>query len=412
MLYRKVKKTGDALSILGFGCMRLPQKKGTPGDGKIDEDRAVKQIHLAIENGINYFDTAATYHMGGSEVFLGKVFKDGLRGKIKLATKLPHWSVNRPGDMELLLKAQTGKLQTEYVDYYLLHALNGESWEKLKSFGVFEFLETEKKNGRIHHTGFSFHGDPDSFKEIIDAYDWDVCQIQYNYLDEKNQAGKKGLKYAASKDIGVIVMEPLRGGNIAGKVPPDILKIWNEAEIKRTPAAWGLRWVWNHPEVTMILSGMNEEAHIEENIQTANEAYPNSLAADELARVKRVKKRYRELMKVACTGCNYCMPCPSGVNIPSCFEFYNSAHMFKDMRGAKMMYLIFLGGVMADPAGASLCEKCGECVEKCPQSLPIPEQLETVATQFEDRWLKPKVWLVKQVLKLKRWKTLRSVKTS
>jgi predicted aldo/keto reductase-like oxidoreductase len=412
MLYRKVKKTGDELSILGFGCMRLPQKKGTPGDGKIDEDRARKQIHLAIEKGINYFDTAATYHMGGSEVFLGKVFKDGLREKIKLATKLPHWSVNVPEDMELLFKAQSRKLQTEYIDYYLIHSLNGESWEKLKSLGVLEFLEAEKRNGRILHTGFSFHGDPDSFKEIIDAYDWDVCQIQYNYLDEKNQAGKKGLKYAASKDIGVIIMEPLRGGNIAGRVPPDVLKIWDEAETKRTPAEWGLRWIWNHPEVTMILSGMNEEAHIEENIKTASEAFPNSLTTDELALVKRVKKRYRELMKVACTGCNYCMPCPSGVNIPSCFEFYNSAHMFKDVRGAKMMYLIFLGGAVAEPAGASLCEKCGECIEKCPQDLPIPEELEKVAAQFEGRWFKPTVWLVKQVIKFKRWKTLRSVKTS
>ena len=412
MLYRKVKKTGDALSILGFGCMRLPQKKGTPGDGKIDEDRARKQIHLAIENGINYFDTAATYHMGGSEVFLGRVLKDGLREKIKLATKLPHWSVNRPDDMELLLKAQRLKLKTEYINYYLLHALNGKSWEKLKSFGVIEFLEAEKKRGRILHTGFSFHGDPDSFKAIVDAYDWDVCQIQYNYLDEKNQAGKKGLKYAASKDIGVIIMEPLRGGNIAGKIPPEVQKLWDEAETKRTPAAWGLRWLWNHPEVTMILSGMNEEAHIQENIQTANEGQPNSLTADELNLVKRVKKRYRELMQVACTGCNYCMPCPSGVNIPSCFEFYNNAHMFKDLRGAKMMYLIFVGGAVADPAGASLCETCGECVEKCPQSLPIPEELEKVAAQFEGRWFRPTVWLVKQVLKIKRWKTLRSAKTS
>ncbi len=411
MLYRNVKKTGDELSILGFGCMRLPQKKGTPGDGKIDEDRARKQILFAIENGINYFDTAWTYHMGGSEVFLGNVLNGGLREKIKLATKLPHWSVDKPDDMGRLLTAQTGKLQTEYIDYYLLHALNGESWEKLKAFGVLEFLEAEKRNGRIRHTGFSFHGDPDSFKEIIDAYDWDVCQIQYNYLDEKNQAGKKGLTYAASKDIGVIIMEPLRGGNIAGKVPSDILKIWDEAEIKRTPAAWGLRWIWNHPEVTMILSGMNEEAHIKENIQTANEAYPNSLTEDELALVKRVKKRYRELMKVGCTGCNYCMPCPSGVNIPRCFEIYNSAHMFDDKRSAKMMYLLFLAGAVSTPANASLCEKCGECVEACPQSLPIPEYLEAVAAEFEGRWLKPTVWLVKQVLAFKKWKDLRKVKT-
>ncbi len=236
MLYRKIPKNGDDLSVLGFGCMRLPQKKGTLGDGKIDEERAKKQILYAIDNGINYFDTAMPYHMGASELFLVRVFTDGYRDKVKLATKLPPFYVNKPGDMEHLLNAQLKKLNTDYIDYYLIHAVERKSWDKMKSFGVLEFLEKAKKDQRIINTGFSFHGDRETFKEVIDAYDWEICQIQYNYLDEQNQAGRRGLKYAASKDIGVIIMEPLRGGNITRKIPPEVKPIWAQAENKRTPA--------------------------------------------------------------------------------------------------------------------------------------------------------------------------------
>ncbi len=407
MLYRKIPKNGDELSVLGFGCMRLPQKKGSPGDGKIDEERAKKQILYAIDNGINYFDTAMLYHMGASELFLGRVFIDGHRDKVKLATKLPPFYVNKPGDMEHLLNAQLKKLNTDYIDYYLIHAVERNNWDKMKSFGVLEFLEKAKKDQRILNTGFSFHGDRETFKEVIDAYDWEICQIQYNYLDEQNQAGRRGLKYAASKDIGVIIMEPLRGGNITRKIPSEAKSIWAQAENKRTPAEWALRWIWNHPEVSVVLSGMNEEAHIEENIRIANEAYPESLKENELQLITSVRKKYNELMKVGCTGCHYCMPCPSGVNIPICFETYNNAHMFGNVRSAKMQYLVFLSGVAGEPAGASLCEKCGECEEACPQNLSIQENLEQVVKEFEGKWLKPTAWLVKRVMAFKKWKDFR-----
>ena len=407
MLYRKIPKNGDALSILGFGCMRLPQKKGRPGDGKIDEERAQKQILYAIDNGINYFDTAMTYHMGASELFLGSIFTDGYRDKIKLATKLPPFHVNKPEDMEQLLNAQLKKLNTDHIDYYLIHALDRNSWDKMKSFGVLELLEKAKKDQRIINTGFSFHGDRETFKEVIDAYDWEICQIQYNYLDEQNQAGRRGLKYAVSKDIGVIIMEPLRGGNIARKIPPEVERIWDQAENKSTPAEWALRWIWNHPEVSVVLSGMNEEAHIEENIRVANEAYPESLNENELQLITSVRKKYNELMKVGCTGCHYCMPCPSGVNIPICFETYNNAHMFGNKRGPKMQYLVFLAGVLGEPAIASLCQKCGECEEACPQNLPIQDHLEQVVEEFEGKWLKPTAWIAKRIMAFQKWKDFR-----
>ena len=293
MLYRKIPKNGDDLSILGFGCMRLPQKKGTPGDGKIDEERAKNQILYAIDNGVNYFDTAMPYHLGTSESFLGKIFTNGYRDKVKLATKLPPFHVSKPEDMEHILRAQLKKLNTDYIDYYLLHGLERKSWEKLKSFGVLDFLENEKKNQRILNTGFSFHGDRETFKEIIDAYDWEICQIQYNYLDEQNQAGRRGLKYAASKDVGVIIMEPLRGGNIARKAPSEVKDIWEQADKKRTPAEWALRWIWNHPEVSVVLSGMNEEEHIKENIRIANEAPPESLSEIELQLIETEHRQKR-----------------------------------------------------------------------------------------------------------------------
>ena len=222
MLYRKMKKNGDELSILGFGCMRLPQKKGSPGSGKIDEERATRQIHYAIEQGVNYFDTAMPYHMGASEPFLGRALANGYREKIKLATKLPPWSVKARQDMDQLLKVQLANLRTDYIDYYLVHALEKGSWQKMKNLGVLAFLDAARADGRIINAGFSFHGDKDTFKEIVDAYHWEFCQIQYNFLDRQNQAGLEGLKYAAAKGMGVIIMEPLRGGNLAGKIPPAV----------------------------------------------------------------------------------------------------------------------------------------------------------------------------------------------
>jgi predicted aldo/keto reductase-like oxidoreductase len=239
MLYRKIPKNGDELSALGFGCMRLSIKE----DGTIDEKRATSQLHYAIDHGINYIDTAWMYHRGQSEPFLGRALADGYREKVKLATKLPSWIVESREDMDNLLNAQLEKLQTDYVDYYLLQGLVGETWDKLEAFGVIDFLDKAKSDGRIINAGFSFHGPTDDFKRIVDAYPWIFCQIQYNFMDEKNQAGTEGLEYAASKDLGIIVMEPLRGGNLTNRVPPEVKEIWNEASVKRTPAEWALRWV-------------------------------------------------------------------------------------------------------------------------------------------------------------------------
>ncbi|HPS02884.1 MAG TPA: aldo/keto reductase, partial [Candidatus Sumerlaeota bacterium] len=261
MLYRKMPKNGDELSILGFGCMRLPML-----ERKIDEPRAIRQIRDAIEHGINYFDTAWPYHAGESEILLGKALRDGYRDRVKVATKLPSWMIKSRADMDRYLNTQLKKLQTDHIDYYLLHSLDGKSWANLARLDVLEFLDQARKDGRIVNPGFSFHGLGEDFKPIVDAYPWIFCQIQYNYLDEDYQAGTAGLEYAASKGLGVIVMEPLRGGNLGLPTPPPaIAAIWNEAPVRRTPAEWALRWVWNHPEVTVVLSGLNDEAHIAEN---------------------------------------------------------------------------------------------------------------------------------------------------
>ena len=403
MLYRTMEKTGDELSILGFGIMRLQEKRG-----KIIEDLGIRQVRMAIDGGVNYLDSAWGYHGGGSEPFLARALADGYRDKIKLATKLPHWLAQEREDMDQFLNAQLERLKTDRIDYYLMHGVDGETWDTAKRLGAIDFLERAKKDGRIVHAGFSFHGDKESFKKIVDDYDWEFCQIQYNYLDEDNQAGKEGLQYAASKGLGVIVMEPLRGGNLAGKAPPAVQAIWDEAEIRRTPAEWALRWVWNHPEVTVVLSGMNDEKQIEENIRIAGEARPNSLTDEELQLISRVAKKYRELMKIGCTGCGYCMPCPSGVNIPYCFQIYNSFSMFGDSRKAKMEarlgYLMQLAAIPGkrEASYASLCEKCGACEEACPQQLPVSELLEDVVEEFEGPMLKVLQMVMKTMLVFQR----------
>ncbi len=397
MLYRKMPKNGDELSVLGFGCMRLPTK----ADGSIDEERAKRQVRYAIDHGVNYVDTAWPYHMGASEPFVGHALADGYREKVKLATKLPSWLIEKREDMDKFLNAQLEKLQTDHIDYYLVHALVGELWDTVEKLGVTEFLTKAKADGRIRNVGFSFHGAATDFNRIVDAYDWDFCQIQYNYLDEKNQAGTAGLEYAASKGLGVIIMEPLRGGNLTRTVPAAVQKIWDEAPKKRTAAEWALRWIWNHPEVTVVLSGMNEETQIEENLRVAGEAYPSSLTKAELQLVKRVEKKYRELMKVGCTGCQYCMPCPSGVNIPLCFEHYNNLTLADNPDGEKFIYAARLGGAVAlgTPEFASLCVQCGECREKCPQHIDIPVMLESVVEELEGPGFEERAGMAKQMFK-------------
>jgi predicted aldo/keto reductase-like oxidoreductase len=377
MQYRKIEKNGDQLSVLGYGAMRLPTK-----NGRTDEKRAIEQIRYAIDHGVNYLDTALMYM---NEPLVGRALKDGYREKVKLATKLPPWTVNKEEDLRSTFKVQLENFKISYIDYYLLHGLNKANWGKMLEFNALEFLDEIKKQEKILNAGFSFHGDIDTFKEIIDAYDWDFCMIQYNFLDEKNQAGTEGLEYAASKNIPVIVMEPFRGGNLTRNVPEEIQAIWDEAEVKRSPAEWSLRWLLNHPEVTCVLSGMNEEEHIKENIRIADEALPNSLTEDELKLVERVADKYRELMETGCTGCRYCMPCPKGVDIAKCFEFYDSAKLFNTGNiQSKVMYAAGLG-VMNDgkPGFASKCTKCGKCEKHCPQELPIMDLLDDVSKEME-----------------------------
>ena len=396
MQYRTMPKNGDTLSTLGFGCMRLPMR-----EGQIDEPRAMAQIRDAIEHGVNYVDTAWPYHGGMSEPLLGKALRDGYRNRVKLATKLPSWLIERREDFDRYLTAQQERLGTDHIDYYLMHSLNGGAWDRLQALGVREWLDEAQRDGRIVNAGFSYHGLAKDFARVVDAYPWVFCQIQYNYLDEYNQAGTAGLHYATEKGLGVIVMEPLRGGNLGGTPPPAVEAIWREAAQPRTPAEWALRWVWDHPEVTVVLSGMNEEAHIRENLAIAEVAAPQSLTADELHLVERAGATYRALMKVGCTGCGYCMPCPAGVMIPNCFEGYNQMHMFGGGETAKFMYALRLSGQLTHtaPGYASQCVACGACVEHCPQQIPIPELLAQVTAEMEDAAMPQRLVAALQIFK-------------
>jgi predicted aldo/keto reductase-like oxidoreductase len=405
MLYRKVPKTGDELSILGFGCMRLPAKKSGSG---IDEERAIRQLRYAIDHGVNYVDTAPLYHFGKSEQVLGRALENGYREKVRIATKLPSWSVRSRDDMDRILNHQLATLKTDHIDYYLLHGLARESFEKLNKFGVLEFLDAARKDGRIRNAGFSFHADLPAFKEIVDAYDWAFCQIQYNYLDEKNQAGTEGLEYAHGKNLAVMIMEPLRGGNLGGRVPEEVKEIWEESPTKRSPAEWALRWVWDHPEVTVVLSGMNDEDHIDENLKAAEDAYPGSLTREELSRIAQVRDTYGRLMKVGCTGCSYCMPCPAGVDIPGCFSLYNAHYLFPQDNSAKFQYFGRHGGLMGAVSYAGLCRACGKCEKACPQHLPVRDRLRDVSREMEGGMrviipiLKGGLWCLDQAGKIKR----------
>lgn len=388
-------KTGDRISILGYGCMRFPRKVGL-----IDEARTERQIISAIEQGVNYFDTAYMYL--NSESVLGKILAKGYREKVMIATKLPLPLIHSPKDMESILDTQLKRLQTDHIDYYLMHSvMTGEGWLRMKQLGVEEFLAKAKQAGKINRIGFSYHGDKNQFKDIVNDYPWDFCQIQYNYLDEHYQAGKEGLKYAASKGLGIVVMEPLRGGFLVGKMPARIEAIWERAEVKRTPAEWALLWVWNHPEVTVVLSGMNEESHVEENIRIAGIAYPQSLSGDELKLIEAAKETLTGMMKVGCTGCGYCMPCPAGVDIPFCFSCYNNKHLF-GKRLFQLMYLGFTAGTDGGkPSYASLCRDCGKCEKHCPQHLPIRKYLQEVVKEMQGFYFKPVAGLVQWYYKIR-----------
>ena len=372
MLYRKLPKCDRDLSILGFGCMRFPMTK----EGHVDEAKAIELVRYAIDHGVNYLDTAWPYHDGESETVLGKALQDGYRKKVNLATKLPTWLIKSRKDMDHYLDEQLKRLQTDHIDFYLIHTLDRDSWAKMQKLGFDRFLDSAIQDGRITYPGFSFHGELDTFKSIVDGYDWTMTLIQYNYLDEQLQAGTEGLRYAAKKNLGVAVMEPLRGGAMALKTPA-AEPLWAEAG-KGTPAEWGLRWVWDHPEVTVVLSGMSRMSQLRENLRSARKGLPLSLTPVERSTIEKVRDLLLSQMKVNCTGCRYCMPCPNGVAIPECFMFYDNAFMFDRPRKSKKSYEFFLG----DTEYASKCTGCGECVDKCPQSVAIPEKMKEVAGYF------------------------------
>ncbi|NQT59709.1 MAG: aldo/keto reductase [Bacteroidetes bacterium] len=377
MLYRTFPNNEDKLSILGFGCMRLPIKSMKAKD--IDFDLAEAMVRKAIDNGVNYIDTAWPYHGGESEPFLARALADGYREKVFLATKLPSWMIKKTEDMDRILNKQLVKLNTEYIDYYLIHALNRKYWDNLISLGLFDFIERALKDGKIKHIGFSFHDDLDVFKEIVDAYPWEFCQLQYNFLDTEQQAGLEGLTYAHEKGVGIIVMEPLRGGSLTKSVPEDVQNLWDSTAARRTPAEWALRWVWNDPRIAVVLSGMSTMEQVDENLSIAKTAEPETLTDNELNIFEEVKNIYQSRIKNPCTACSYCMPCPHGVDIPRAFGFYNDAYIFDDIAGKKLVYGRFLKDQSAD-----LCVACGECEPKCPQHIKIIDELIEVKELFAE----------------------------
>jgi uncharacterized protein len=371
MKYRKFGKLDWKVSALGFGAMRLPVIDGD--HSKINEPEAIKMMRYAIDHGVNYIDSAYFYHRGNSEVFFGKTLQDGYREKVRVATKLPCIDVHAPEDFDRLLNEQIKRLQTSKIDFYLLHGLSNTEWPKVRDFGVLKWAEGAMTDGRIGRLGFSFHDSFDVFQGIVDAYDnWTLCQIQYNYMDEENQAGTRGLEYAYKKGLAVVVMEPVRGGRLA-RPPEKVAKLWASAPVQRTPAEWALRWVWNHPEVTLALSGMSTMEQVAENVTYADHSQPHNLTADELALIGKVRDTYRSLSPVSCTTCRYCMPCPNDVDIPRVFEFYNEALMYNTAAEQRKWYN---GQGMIKDHRADKCIKCDQCLEKCPQKLLIPELLE------------------------------------
>ena len=398
IIKRTMPGTGDEVSILGFGCMRFKRNLAA-----IDQEKAEQQIRYAIEAGVNYLDTAYLYP--GSEKTLGAILAkrdpEGvrLRDRVFLATKLPVMLVKDSADFERFLAASLERLGTDYIDYYLLHNLSGfKAWERGKKLGLPEFLKKAKADGKIGHVGFSWHGNLHDFRAMIDDYPWEFCQIQYNYLDENFQAGVEGLKYAAAKGVGLIVMEPLRGGSLAANLPPDAARIIgdhkDDSSRAHSPAYWALRWVWNHPEVALLLSGMNDIRQIEENLATARDALPDSLAQSELEMIGRVRDAFRRSNKIDCTGCAYCMPCPFGVNIPACFASWNEHAIFGGV-GKKFSYNFNLRATGDRPSGlASACRKCGACERKCPQQLSIVKSLEETAKTLEGPFLRAVIRVV------------------
>ena len=376
MQYRKDRK-GNDLSILGYGCMRFT-KKG----GGIDMAKTEQELLAAYRAGVNYFDTAYIYP--GSEAAVGEIFeRNHIREKVNLATKLPQYLIGNRAALDRYFDEELSRLRTSYVDYYLMHHLTDVAmWEKLKKVGILEWIQEKKQSGAIRNIGFSYHGNTENFLKILNDYDWDFCQIQYNYLDEVAQAGKAGLQAAAAKGIAVMIMEPLRGGKLVNMLPDAAKKAMAESGRNWSAADWGLRWLYNQSEVTVVLSGMNSLEMVEANCRTASDARAGSLTAEDFETLEKVKRAIREKEKVGCTGCRYCMPCPKGVDIPGIFRCYNA--MFTESKSGGRSQFIQTVGLTREPAFASQCIRCGKCEQHCPQSIPIREKL-----QEADRALRP-----------------------
>jgi predicted aldo/keto reductase-like oxidoreductase len=367
MQFRRFGKLDWQVSALGFGCMRFPTLDGRQTSPNIDEPEAIRMLRHAIDHGVNYVDTAYPYHEGQSEVVVGKALADGYREKVKLATKLPVWLVNEPADFDRLLDEQLKKLQTDHIDFYLLHSLNLGRWRQIVlKHNLLAKAAAALADGRIRYLGFSMHDDYACFEEIVDGSDqWSFCQIQYNYMDIENQAGTRGLKYAANKGLAVVVMEPL---------PQDIREIMDQFPAQRTPADWALQWLWNQPEVSVVLSGMSTMPQVEQNLSSAETSHIHGFGQAEQALIAEARKKYSARTVIPCTKCSYCMPCPNGVNIPGNFEFFNYAHLFDDVAGARFKYQVFLAEVQR----SGCCIDCGNCLELCPQHIPIGEWMPKV----------------------------------
>lgn len=367
MQYRK-DKNGNELSMLGYGCMRFTKKGNS-----IDIDKAEKEIMAAFKAGVNYYDTAYIYP--GSEAALGEILeRNGIRDKVNIATKLPQYLIRNAKAIDKYFSEELTRLRTDHVDYYLMHHLTDvEMWEKLKSVGIIEWIKEQKKSGKIRNIGFSYHGNTDNFITILNDYDWDFCQVQYNYLDEVTQAGVSGVKAAAAKGIPVVIMEPLRGGKLVNMLPDKARKLFREDRHGWSPAEWAFRWLYNQPEVTVVLSGMNSVEMVQENVKTASDMKAGSLTDQDFALIEEVKKAIKEKEKVGCTGCRYCMPCPKGVDIPGTFACYNT--MYTENKSAGRFQFAQSVGLTKEPAFASQCVQCGKCEQHCPQSIPIREKL-------------------------------------
>ena len=375
MNYRK-DRYGNDISILGFGCMRFPRKAG-----RINMKETEKEIMTAIEQGVNYFDTAYIYP--GSEATLGEILeKNGVRDKVYIATKLPHYLIKSREKMDSLFAEELKRLRTEHVDYYLMHMLaDTATWERLKTLGIEEWLAEKKKSGQIRQVGFSYHGNSEMFCKLIDVYDWDFCQIQYNYMDEHSQAGRKGLYYAYEKQIPVVIMEPLRGGKLVKRLPAEAVKLFESYHIKHTPAQWAFRWLWNQKEVTCVLSGMNSMEMVQDNINTASAVEIGELGPEEEALLKQVVCAINAKMKVGCTGCGYCMPCPKNVDIPGTFSAYNRRYSEGKFWG--LVDYAMSTAIRKNSTAASNCIGCGKCEQHCPQHIAIRDNLKEAAKELE-----------------------------